>query len=86
VLERTLKWIKRRPAAAGLLAVSVLALIGLIAVWAYFTVQLQDEKEKAIKERNEAVTQEARATEAGKKSPPTEQTSRAYPRRGCGLS
>jgi hypothetical protein len=68
MMERALKWIRRRPAAAGLLAVSGLALLGLVAVWVYFTIQLQDEKAEALRltvqlqqEKAEALRQKADA-------------------------
>jgi hypothetical protein len=45
--ERLLKWTRRRPAAAALVLVSILAVGGLLGVWAAFTARLQDETRRA---------------------------------------
>jgi tRNA A-37 threonylcarbamoyl transferase component Bud32 len=62
-LERTMKWIKRRPAAAALLGVSALALVAVVAVWAFFTVRLQEEKEHAREQERLAVREAEIATQ-----------------------
>jgi WD40 repeat protein/predicted Ser/Thr protein kinase len=57
--ERGLKWARRRPTAAALLAVSVLALLGLLGTAAAFTVYLQ----QALAERTDQLRQEQRQRE-----------------------
>lgn len=63
VMERALKWVKRRPAAAALTAVSIMAVLGSVALWGYFTIQLRDEKQNAIEKRDEALRQKSYAIE-----------------------
>ncbi len=46
-LERAVKWVKRRPAAAVLLGVTGLAVAALAAVWLSFTIRLQEESQNA---------------------------------------
>jgi tetratricopeptide (TPR) repeat protein/tRNA A-37 threonylcarbamoyl transferase component Bud32 len=45
--ERAAKWARRRPLAAALVAVIVLAVGGLLGVWAGFTVELRGERDRA---------------------------------------
>jgi WD40 repeat protein len=59
--ERGVKWAKRRPAVAGLLAALVLAALGLAGGGAWFTINLQralgvadDERDKAVEAREQA--------------------------------
>jgi WD40 repeat protein len=61
LLERTRKWVKRRPALASLLAVSAAALLALLGGGVYFTSELQAERDTAQWERDQAQTQERRA-------------------------
>jgi WD40 repeat protein len=67
-LERLSKWAKRRPAVAGLVAVSVMAVLALGGFAAYFTVTLAERNRRLGEEvvRAEAAEQAAgqRATEA----------------------
>jgi serine/threonine protein kinase len=56
-MERGLKWIRRRPAAAALLAVTALAVAALVAVWASFTILLQEQRREAITQRDRAEKQ-----------------------------
>jgi WD40 repeat protein len=48
-MKRLVKWARRRPAAAGLTAVSVLAVVMLLAGGLYFNVQLQEQVQRAEK-------------------------------------
>jgi tRNA A-37 threonylcarbamoyl transferase component Bud32 len=61
-VERVGKWMKRRPAAAGLLAVTVLGALLLLLGGLYFTRQLADERNTARDEKNRAEDREAEAT------------------------
>jgi hypothetical protein len=61
VPERAVKWLRRRPAAGALLATGVLAAAALVAVWASFTVWLDEQKREAIEQRDEARRQSERA-------------------------
>src|SRR5262249_30985696 len=45
--ERAVKWARRRPAQAALAGVSALAAVVLLGVWAWFTVELGAERDKA---------------------------------------
>src|SRR5262249_9740020 len=45
--ERAVKWARRRPAAAALVAVSVLAALALLGGGAWFTARLADERDAA---------------------------------------
>jgi tetratricopeptide (TPR) repeat protein len=60
--ERGLKWSKRRPALTALLAVSALAILGMLGVWAGFTHQLREERDYARRGWQQA---EQNAIEAG---------------------
>jgi formylglycine-generating enzyme required for sulfatase activity len=56
-VERTVKWVKRRPAVAALLAALLVAVLGLILGGAWFTVHLQgalDQAEQALKRERQA--------------------------------
>jgi WD40 repeat protein len=53
-VERLTKWARRRPAAAALLVVSGLAIVGLIGVWAAFTIRLGEQIEQTDKARQDA--------------------------------
>jgi len=46
-VERTVRWARRRPALAALVSVSVLAVVGLLGGWAWFTYQLDNARTKA---------------------------------------
>jgi hypothetical protein len=59
--ERAWKWMRRRPAAAALLAVIALALLTMLTGWVYFTVQLGVERNAALREKEEADRQRERA-------------------------
>ena len=45
--ERTIKWARRQPAVAGLLAVSTMALVVFLGLWARFTAELQTQRDLA---------------------------------------
>ena len=60
-LERCGKWARRRPALAGLLAVSALALLSILTGILYFTVHLRRERNTAIAEKGRAEENEAAA-------------------------
>lgn len=45
--ERLLKWSRRRPALAGLVAVSAAAMVALLAGWFAFTLQIQKQRDRA---------------------------------------
>ena len=64
--ERAWKWAKRRPAQAGLIAVSVAAIVALLAGSWYFTGQLQIERDNAMWAMNNAKLSESAAIENGK--------------------
>src|SRR5262249_23775392 len=72
-LERTLKWCRRRPAAAALLAVSALAVASLLAAGVWFTGELQEERDFADQPRRRA---EANPTKAQEESPRAERNGR----------
>jgi hypothetical protein len=59
--ERSARWARRRPALAALAAVSVLAVAGLLAVWAGFTASLRHERNEAVALRQQAETERDRA-------------------------
>ncbi|HEV3256485.1 MAG TPA: protein kinase [Gemmataceae bacterium] len=46
--RQAVKWARRKPAQAVLIAVSVAAALCLLAVWGWFTAQLHEERNKAI--------------------------------------
>src|SRR5262249_4659708 len=51
-LERTVKWARRRPAAAGLLALSIVAAVAAVAAGLWFTDRLRDERDQAENARS----------------------------------
>ena len=53
-LERLFKWAKRRKALTGLLLVSVLATLALLAGWIVFTLQIQEQRDRAQREYQRA--------------------------------
>lgn len=55
LLERTGKWIRRRPASAALVVVGILALIAVTSLWGYFTLQMRDERDEARRQSERAV-------------------------------
>jgi len=59
--EKAAKWVKRRPAAAALAAVSSLAVLGALVAWVVFTAELRDREEYAQGQKRLA---EARLKEA----------------------
>jgi eukaryotic-like serine/threonine-protein kinase len=61
--ERGVKWARRRPAAAALATVIVLATAGLLGGWLHFTAQLQAETIQAQNDRDWAQRQEREARE-----------------------
>ena len=61
--ERAAKWVRRRPAAAAVLATAALALAGLVAAWALFTARLEAERVTAVRERDNADAERRRAHE-----------------------
>jgi serine/threonine-protein kinase len=63
VWQRGAKWVRRQPALAALLVVSVLAAAALLATWARFTARLADEIDHARSEERRAKEQ----TEIAKK-------------------
>jgi WD40 repeat protein len=67
-VERSAKWMKRRPAAAGLLAVSVTAALVLLLGGLYFTRQLAGERNTARDEKVEADKQRNLAQDRGAKA------------------
>jgi hypothetical protein len=63
--ERALKWVRRRPALAGLLAVCVLAALLLVGGGVAFTVQLRQALTRAETGESNARTKQAEAEAAG---------------------
>jgi hypothetical protein len=61
VLERTVKWLRRRPTLAGALLVMLLALLGLAGSGIWFTRKLQIEHAGAVQERDRAEQEKVRA-------------------------
>jgi serine/threonine protein kinase len=61
VWSHGVKWAKRKPALAALLGVSVLAVVSLLGSWAWFTVELSDQKRRAQEGEQHAREQEALA-------------------------
>jgi uncharacterized protein (TIGR03067 family) len=59
--ERAWKWARRRPAVAGLLAVSTAAAVALLIVGGWYNVQLHRERDHAIAQQKEAERQQRRA-------------------------
>jgi serine/threonine protein kinase len=66
LLERSIKWTKRRPMAAALLGVSVLAALSLFGMSVYYNVQLQAALNKAQWNADEATHNLSLAEEANK--------------------
>jgi WD40 repeat protein len=66
--ERVVKWARRKPAAAALVAVSALAVLALLAVTAGFTVRLQAALNVANRQRDLAETQQRRAEASARES------------------
>ncbi len=70
LFERSLVWVKRRPATAALLSSGVVAVLVLLGVWWHFTAQLQTEKQAVQNERDaaqrerDAAQRERKRTEA----------------------
>jgi hypothetical protein len=63
-LERGIKWAKRRPALAGLVAVSLLAVITLAAVILNSNARLKDERDHALEEEQKAGIERGKALQA----------------------
>ncbi len=59
--ERGLKWARRRPAAAGLVAVSALALVALLLVTWWYNGLLRAERDEAERQRRQALAARERA-------------------------
>jgi serine/threonine protein kinase/tetratricopeptide (TPR) repeat protein len=59
--ERAWMWVRRRPLAAAFAAVAVLAVFGLLGVWATFTVRLGEQRNQAVASADEANRQRQRA-------------------------
>ena len=59
VWSHGVKWAKRKPALAALLGVSVLAVVSLLASWAWFTVALSEQMRRAQEGEQYAREQEA---------------------------
>ncbi len=59
LVERAVKWTRRRPTTAALLGVTALALAALVGLWASFTLQLDAERRDALAQRDEARNQKA---------------------------
>jgi hypothetical protein len=62
--ERMLKWARRRPAVAALLAVSVVALTAVLGGGTAFTLSLQDQVRQTQKARGEAQDREEKVKAA----------------------
>jgi formylglycine-generating enzyme required for sulfatase activity/tRNA A-37 threonylcarbamoyl transferase component Bud32 len=62
--ERMVRWARRRPAAAGLLAVIVVALTSLVTGWAWFTWKLEREQAQTKKALRDAEDEADKATKA----------------------
>jgi tetratricopeptide (TPR) repeat protein len=66
--ERALKWARRRPTAAALLAVSVLAGLALFLVGVAYNAQLREERDEADRQRRRAEHNAAQAIQEKKKA------------------
>jgi WD40 repeat protein/tRNA A-37 threonylcarbamoyl transferase component Bud32 len=66
LLERGVKWARRRPMAAGLLSVSVLAVAALLSVGVYFTAELAAEVARAEKAEQDALRKAEAESQAKK--------------------
>ncbi len=64
--ERSLKWVRRRPALAALVGVSVLAGLVVAAAGLWFTAQLADQRDRAVAARRDAEIQKVDADIARK--------------------
>jgi eukaryotic-like serine/threonine-protein kinase len=62
--EVLLRWARRRPAAASLAGISLVAAMSLLIGWIWFTTKLEAEKQTADHERQNAVEERQRAEEA----------------------
>ena len=65
-VERGLKWVRRRPALAALVGVSVLAGLVVAAAGLWFTAQLADQRDRAVAARRDAEIQKSDADIARK--------------------
>jgi serine/threonine protein kinase len=63
--EKAVKWMKRRPAASALVAVSLLGVLGALVAWVLFTAELRAKEEYA---RGQTTLAEARLKEAQEKT------------------
>jgi WD40 repeat protein/enamine deaminase RidA (YjgF/YER057c/UK114 family) len=63
IFERGLKWARRKPALASLLAVSASAVLVLLALWFAFTTELRAERNHALEQTEEAQRQAVLAQE-----------------------
>ena len=63
-LERAWKWSRRRPAAAALIGVSLVAMFALLAAWGAFTIRVREERDLARKEHERAEANLERAMRA----------------------
>jgi WD40 repeat protein/tRNA A-37 threonylcarbamoyl transferase component Bud32 len=59
--QKAVRWVRRHPAPAGLVAVSVLATLCLLVGWLYFTAHLQASERTTSWERDRASSEAARA-------------------------
>jgi WD40 repeat protein/serine/threonine protein kinase len=66
--EKTWKWAKRRPAAAALVLVSAVALVGLLVGGAWFNHAVRLQRDAALKAEGEAKEATARADEKARES------------------
>ena len=71
--ERLVKWVKRKPAAAALVGVSLLAAVSLLAGGAYFTARLTEQVKRAEGAEKDA-KDEAAAAVAARKTADEEKT------------
>lgn len=63
--ERAIKWARRRPAAAALIALSILASVALLVVSALFTAQLQETNDDLAQALEDVSEKEAAAVKSG---------------------
>ncbi len=63
--ERAVKWARRRPAAAALLAVSAFALAALLGGGTFFTLRLAEERNRALEQEGRALAALAGEAEKG---------------------
>ncbi len=64
LVERGLKWMRRRPATAALLGLSLLTGLVLVIAGLWFTAQLARERDRAVAARHDAETEKAAAVAA----------------------